>query len=257
MDHLERVRQEFSRQADAFASSAALTDEQLSARLVEAIGSAAAGTILDVACGPGIVTAALAERAHEVIAFDLTPEMLRKAAQRCAKAGLSNVKFEQGSATDLPFAENFFDAVVTRLAIHHFTEPRRVFDEMFRVLRPGGILAVADVVSSEDAEESALQNAIEVLRDPSHVCMLPGSELLAMAQAAGFDIEAQTTWDKPRAFKEWVGIVNHPERVAPLRVIVTALARAGVDAGIGLSLSGRDIVFFHRWQMIRARKPAA
>jgi ubiquinone/menaquinone biosynthesis C-methylase UbiE len=256
MDHIERVRQEFSRQADAFAASAAITDEQLTARLVDAVGPAAEETILDVACGPGIVTAAMARHARQVVAFDLTPEMLAKAEQRCAKAGLTNVLFKEGTASELPFAENAFDGVVTRLAIHHFSEPSRVFNEMFRVLRPGGRLVVADVVSSEDADESALQNAIEVLRDPSHVRMLPCSELVSMVRAAGFALEAEDTWQKPRRFEEWMGIVNDPERVAPLRVIVTALARAGVRAGIGLSLSGGDVVFFHRWQMIRARKPA-
>jgi ubiquinone/menaquinone biosynthesis C-methylase UbiE len=256
MDHLERVRQEFSRQADAFAASAAITDEQLTARLVDAMRPAADQTILDVACGPGIVTAALARYARQVVAFDLTPEMLAKAEQRCVKAALTNVLFKEGSASDLPFAENAFDGVVTRLAIHHFSEPSRVFSEMFRVLRPGGTLVVADVVSSEDADESALQNAIEVLRDPSHVRMLACSELLSMVRAAGFALEAQATWEKPRQFEEWMGIVNDPERVAPLRVIVAALARAGVRAGIGLSLSGGDVAFFHRWHMIRARKPA-
>ena len=62
--------------------------------------------------------------------------------------------------------------------------------EMFRVLRPGGGLVVAD----------------------------------------GFAREAQDTWEKPRQFEEWMGIINDPERVAPLRVIVAALARAGVRA---------------------------
>jgi hypothetical protein len=72
--------------------------------------------------------------------------------------------------------------------------------------------------------------------------------------AAGFDIEAQTTWDKSREFEEWMGIVNDPERVAPLRVIVAALARAGEQAGMGLSLSDGRIAFFHRWHVISARK---
>jgi ubiquinone/menaquinone biosynthesis C-methylase UbiE len=255
MDQLECVKREFSRQADTFAASAAITDEQLTSRLIDAFGSAAAGTILDVACSPGIVIAALAKRAREVVAFDLTPEMLKKAEQRCTRAGLTNVKFRQGSAADLPFADAAFDGVVTRLAVHHFSEPRHVFNEMFRVLRAGGTLVVADVVSSEDAEEAAaLQNAIEMLRDPSHVRMLPSSELLSALEAAGFAIEAQTTWDKSREFEEWVGIVNDPERVAPLRIVAAALARAGEQAGMGLSLANGKVVFFHRWHMIVARK---
>ena len=85
MNHLQRVKQEFTRQADRFAASAAITDSQLTKRFVETVGAGANGVILDVACGPGIVSAALAPKAREVVAFDLTPEMLKKARQRCSE----------------------------------------------------------------------------------------------------------------------------------------------------------------------------
>ncbi len=255
MDHLQRVKQEFTRQADMFASSVATTDEQITQRFIEAIGSNGTGAILDVACGPGIISAALAQKARTLTAFDLTPEMLNKARQRCAKAGLENVTFKEGSATNLPFKENSFDGVVTRLAIHHFIEPRRAIDEMFRVLGPGGTLVVADVISSENADESALQNAIEVLRDPSHVRMVSRAELVSLIEGSGFCIETQLTWDKPREFDEWMGIVNDPERVGPLRTVVRALARSGETAGMGLSLADGRLAFFHRWHLVVARKP--
>jgi ubiquinone/menaquinone biosynthesis C-methylase UbiE len=254
MDHLQRVKQEFTRQADQFAASAAITDVRLTDRFVEALGPCADATILDVACGPGIVTAALAPKARTVVAFDLTPEMLSKARQRCAGAGLTNVSFQEGSATDLPFADGTFDAAVTRLAIHHFIDPLRVLTEIHRVLKRDGVLVLADVVSAEDFERAAVQNAIEVLRDPSHVRMLPATELVSVVERAGFAIETQATWDKPRGFEEWVGIVADPERVAPLRTLVRALARTGEHAGMGLVLVDGEIAFFHRWHLLAARK---
>jgi ubiquinone/menaquinone biosynthesis C-methylase UbiE len=55
-----------------------------------------------IACGPGILTAAIAKHASKVVAFDLTPEMLKKAAQGCADAELANVSFREGTATELP-----------------------------------------------------------------------------------------------------------------------------------------------------------
>jgi ubiquinone/menaquinone biosynthesis C-methylase UbiE len=70
--------------------------------------------LLDVACGPGVVTAALAPGASSVVAFDATEEMLEKAKARCAKAGLSNVAFRSGDAENLPFKDAEFDGVVTR-----------------------------------------------------------------------------------------------------------------------------------------------
>jgi ubiquinone/menaquinone biosynthesis C-methylase UbiE len=255
-DHAQRVRDEFTRQAETFSAAPAITDKALAQRIIEAIGADASGTVLDVACGPGVLTAAIAELAREVTAFDLTPLMLDKAAQRCAAVGRKNVSFREGNATALPFAGSAFDAVVTRLSVHHFDQPARVFAEIFRVLRPGGVFVVADVVSSELADESDLQNAIEILRDPSHTRMLPAGELTSLIAGAGFDIEARTSWDKPREFEEWMGIVNDASRVAPLRAVVRALARAGVSAGIGLSADADQINFFHRWNLISARKPA-
>ena len=109
---------------------------------------------------------------------------------------------------------------------------------------------------SEVPAEAELQNAIEILRDPSHVRMLPGSELTALIKHAGFAIESQTTWDKPREFEEWMGIVNDASRVPPLRTVVRALASAGASAGMGLSIEGEEVKFFHRWNLIAARKPA-
>jgi ubiquinone/menaquinone biosynthesis C-methylase UbiE len=256
MDHLSRVKHEFSRQADHFAASLAITDEQQTMRFVEALGTRDAGTVLDVACGPGIITVALAARAREVIAFDLTPEMLSKARQRCTKAGVCNVTFREGSATDLPFADNTFDTVVTRLSIHHFENPRRVFDEIWRVLKPGGTFVVADVVTSEVPEKSALQNAIETIRDPSHTRMLPASEFVSLIGDTGFVIESQTTWDKPRAFEEWAAIVDDPARAAPLRVVTEALVRLGEDAGMGLAMTDGTLTFFHCWHLAVALKPS-
>jgi SAM-dependent methyltransferase len=181
---------------------------------------------------------------------------LKKAAQRCLEAGVDNVTFREGNATDLPFADAAFDAVVTRLSVHHFDRPGRVFEEVLRVLRPGGSFVIADVISSEEPAEAELQNAIEILRDPSHVRMLPGSELTSLVSGAGFAIESLTTWDKPREFGEWMGIVNDASRVPPLRAVVRALASAGATAGMGLSVDGNEIRFFHRWNLIAARKPS-
>jgi SAM-dependent methyltransferase len=255
MDHLQRIKQEFARQAAGFATSAALTERAPIQRIIDATGADATKLALDLACGPGIVTAELAAVAGEVVAFDLTPEMLAKARERCSKANLQNVTYKEGSATQLPFPENHFDVVVTRAAIHHFQEPRRVLGEVMRVMKKGAILVVGDVVSSELAEKSALQNAIEILRDPSHVRMYPASELASLVQGSGLKIEKQDSWDQPRAFEEWAGIVADPERINPLRTIVQALARAGEDAGMGLSTADGTIVFFHRWLLLVARKP--
>ena len=138
MEHLKRVTDEFTRQAQTFAVWAEKVDADVGARFGSALGKAASGRLIDVACGPGVVTAALAPNAASVVAFDATAQMLEKAKARCAKAGLSNVEFKSGDAENLPFSDAQFDGAVTRAAVHHFADPQRAINEMFRVLCPGG-----------------------------------------------------------------------------------------------------------------------
>ena len=216
VDHIKRVTDEFGRQAQTFDLWAEKTDDQVADRFRTALAKAAHGNLLDVACGPGVVTAAIAPGAASVMAFDATEQMLEKARARCAKAGLRNVEFRRGDAESLPFEEAQFDGVITRLAVHHFANPQRAFDEMFRVLRPHGTVVIVDVVSSEDEGESNLQNAIERLRDPSHVRMLPASQLDTCVARSGFRDLQHAIWDKSREFEEWMGIVNDPDRAEPL-----------------------------------------
>jgi SAM-dependent methyltransferase len=257
VDHLDRTRQEFTRQAAHFAAAAAINEERQTKCFVDAAAPMKGGVVLDVACGPGIVTAALAPLAREIVAFDLTPEMLSKARARCAKAGLANVAFREGNAENLPFADASFDGAVTRLSVHHFAEPARQIGEIARVVKPGATFVLADVVSSGVAEEAALHNALEVLRDPSHVRMLPIAELTALVGHAGFDIASETGWDQAREFEEWAAIVDDPKRVAPIRTVMGSLAKAGLHAGFGLALEKGKLVFFHRWHVIVARRRAA
>jgi ubiquinone/menaquinone biosynthesis C-methylase UbiE len=253
MDHRDLIRDEFTRQAERFGAAAATTRTDLTQGIVDAVP--ARGMVLDLACGPGIVSAALAEKARSVVALDLTPQMLANARRRCAAAGRQNVAFVEASAGHLPFPSDSFDAVVTRLSIHHFPEPAPILEEARRVLRPGGRFVVADVVSCDDPEKSALHNAIEILRDPSHVRMLSARELSALVGGAGLVIESQDGWDQRRELEEWLAIVDDPRRAAPLRPILRALAAGGEDAGIGLSLESGTIHFIHRWRLIIARRP--
>ena len=255
MDHLKRVTEEFTRQAQTFATWAEKVDADVGARFGGALGEAARGRLIDIACGPGVVTAALAPNAASVVAFDATDEMLAKAKARCAKAGLSNVEFKSGDAEHLPFADAQFDGAITRAALHHFVEPQNALNEMFRVLRPGGVAVIADVTSSENADESQLHNAIERLRDPSHTRMLPASALDGAARQAGFRDPQAATWDMGRELEEWLAIVSDPVRSDPVRIVVRALAESGRGAGIGLSIKDGQVVFFHRWVFLKATKP--
>jgi len=235
------------------AASAAFRSADVLGRILRALGPPPLGRVLDLACGPGIVAEVLAPLAAAVEGVDATPKMVELAAARLRGAGLANTAFRVGAAESLPFGDSAFDAVVTRLSLHHFPDPAAVLREVHRVLRPAGTLVVADVVSSEDAEASALHNALERLRDPTHERMLASSELRRAVLAAGFYLVAEDTWRQTRDFGEWAGIVADPARTGPLRVVLGTLARGGVTAGIDLREEGGEVRFEHTWLLLAAR----
>jgi ubiquinone/menaquinone biosynthesis C-methylase UbiE len=252
--HQAQVRDEFTRQADTMVAAAVFTDEDILSRIRQAAGLTRQTRVLDLACGPGIVAEALARDAGEVVAMDLTPTMVRRARGRCTAAGHTNVQCALGQAEVLPFPDATFDVVVNRSALHHFPHPAVTLAEMTRVTRAAGRLVLVDVVASENSEESTLHNALEILRDPSHVRMLPQSELLAMVLDLGLHVQSSLTWINRREFDEWLRITNAPERMAPLHAVMRALAKAGIQAGVNLRLEDDMVVFEHRSLLITAVK---
>jgi ubiquinone/menaquinone biosynthesis C-methylase UbiE len=254
MDHFSRVKEEFKRQAETLSAAPVFTDLEVLEKIHDAIRPTKMMNLLDLGCGPGIVTSALAPHVREVVAYDLTSEMLDKARQRCEKEGLKNIRFKLGSAEQLPFEKESFDCVVTRLTIHHFLDPRQVMNEVVRVIRKYGKVVVADVVSSENEEEADLHNALETLRDPSHVRMLSAPELQELLKASGLRITSKMTWEMKRDYDEWIRITNAPERVKPLYTVMVTLAKAGIQAGINLHLDGNTVVFNHNYLLVAAEK---
>ena len=123
---------------------------------------------------------------------------------------------------------------------------------MARVLRVSGRAIILDWTSSENAEESALRNAHETLRDPSHIRMLPKSELLALMPVAGLAPKTLLEWTNGQNFDEWLKTTNAPERAGPLRMVMTALANAGMHASINLRLESGKLFFEHHRLLVIA-----
>jgi ubiquinone/menaquinone biosynthesis C-methylase UbiE len=159
--------------------------------------------VLEVAAGTGHVARALAPSVRAVVALDATRAMLEQG--RPAAPG--NVVFVEGDAAALPFLDASFDVVVCRFAVHHFPEPERPVAEMRRCLRPGGRLAIADLVA--DPSAAAEQNRLERLRDPSHARMLTVDELAALA--GGDDVEVR---DVERPLEPWLAQTRTSAAVA-------------------------------------------
>lgn len=248
----KHVQAEFTRQGRQMDRAPAFHAEPVLERFVQAVNAGRRERVLDLACGPGIVAAAIAPYVNEILGIDATPEMIRLAEERFRKAGLTNQRFAVAAAERLPFEDGWLDQVVTRLSFHHFADVPTALNEIRRVLRPNGQVVAADVISADDSERATLHNSLEQLRDPTHVRMFARAELIAMIEAAGFRVMRRETWEQPRAFEEWAAIVAEPGRTQPLERVMRALARAGQEAGISLREEAGEIRFTHSWCMVVA-----
>ena len=253
MSHQQLVRDEFSRQAEAMANAPAFSAEAIMNRFKEAIAPKKAGVMLDLACGPGILLAGLASTMKLNVGLDLTPKMIQMARAKCLSANLTNTRFLESLAENLPFASHLFDCVVTRLTIHHFLDPLSVLRDVKRIVKPDGLLVIADLISSEDRAETQLHNALEQLRDPSHIRMLPESELLKVVTDAGFRVTSTDHWLQQRQFGEWAAIVENGRSLKSLEVVMKTIAESGLTAGVNLRSSSGSVEFVHHWMFVIAQ----
>jgi SAM-dependent methyltransferase len=178
------ILDQFTRQAVPFAEMPAHSNEESIRLLIDRAAIDPADTVLDVACGPGLVACPLAAVARHVTGIDLTPAMIEQAKAKQRTTGLTNLTWLVGDAVPLPFPDAAFSVVVTRYSFHHFLEPRAVLAEMVRVCQPGGRVAVIDVFTSSP-EQAEAYNRVEKLRDPSHVRALSLGELTGLCQGSG------------------------------------------------------------------------
>lgn len=189
MDRKAIVREEFTRQAEAYASAAVITDHDRLARLVAAVAPRDGDRAIEIATGPGYVAMALAEKCREVIGIDLTDAPLNIAERTRMSRGLTNVTFRTGDAEALAFADSEFDIAVCRFAFHHFEHPGDVLAQMCRVCRRGATIAIEDLYASEFTARASYYNHFERLRDHSHTTAMAPTELIAMLAQAGVELE--------------------------------------------------------------------
>jgi ubiquinone/menaquinone biosynthesis C-methylase UbiE len=181
--HDSRILDQFTRQAVPFATAAAIRNEEALNRIVQWAGTGPDDTVLDVACGPGLLACAFAKVAKHATGIDMTPAMLEQARKTQQEQGLKNVSWLPGNVYSLPFPPAQFSIVSSRFVFHHLQDPLAALKEMKRVCKPSGRIVVADM-APHPAKADAL-NAAELLRDPSHMRALPVDELRSLFDQGG------------------------------------------------------------------------
>src|SRR5271165_688703 len=181
--HHETILDQFTRQAVPFASAPAIRNTDALNRIVQMAQAGPDDTVLDVACGPGLLVCAFARVVRHATGIDLTPAMLEQARKLQMESGLANITWQQGDVESLPYPDGAFSIVASRFALHHLQNPLAVLKEMRRVCAAGGRMVVAD--SAPAADKADAFNRMERLRDPSHVRAFPVEELQRLFAEAG------------------------------------------------------------------------
>lgn len=172
-------------------------------------------TVVDLGAGAGFDAFLAAKKVGEsgrVIGVDMVPEMVAKARANLRSAGVKNIEFRLGEIEALPAADSCADVIISNCVINLCPDKRPVYREAFRVLKPGGRLAVSDVVAREKLSD-------DVMRDLAlHSGCLSGATLLAdlekILRDAGFtEITIRpransdaviSSWEAKRGFEEKV-----------------------------------------------------
>ncbi len=211
MDRQE-VKKQFGTNADAYVTSKVHAKGASLERLIELTNPQPNWQVLDVATGAGHTALAFAPHVAQVIASDVTPEMLQKTAVLAQQRNIQNLTTQEADAEALPFPEARFDCVTCRIAPHHFPRIDQFVREAARVLKPGGLLAVVDNVVPE-GEAGVYVNAFEKLRDPSHGRCSSIAEWKIYFNQAKLEILHSETLEKPMEFFPWARRMTNDENL--------------------------------------------
>ena len=218
--HEQTVQSQFDPRAQAYLTSTVHSAgpdlERAKVLVSEAVPSGARA--LDIGCGAGHLSFALAPHVARMVAFDPSPSMLAAVSKTAAAKGLAGVETRQGNAESLPFDDGSFHLVCTRYSTHHWTRLEEAVREMARVLAPGAHALVIDTIGHDDPLVDTFMQSIELLRDTSHVRNRSSREWRSLLRSAGMLELECAEWATRLDFASWVERMRTPaDRVAVIR----------------------------------------
>lgn len=206
----EKVKEVFGRNAEKYRTSELHAKGDDLPLLVEWLEPGGAWSVLDIATGGGHVSKVLAPHVKNVFSTDLTEQMLENTASHL-DAFFGNIFYMIADAEALPFLSNRFDAVVCRIAPHHFPHPEKFIEEAARVLKPNGKFVLIDNVAPENPELAQFMNQTEKLRDDSHARCLSKSQWSELLRQHGLVQTKSLDRKKTFQYPSWVARTTESE----------------------------------------------
>jgi ubiquinone/menaquinone biosynthesis C-methylase UbiE len=228
--HASKVGKQFGTVAEAYLSSTVHSQGADLEAITNKLRGQSEARVLDLGCGAGHLSFAVAPHVGAVVAYDLSTEMIDIVTREAKRRNLGNVSTQEGRVESLPFEDASFDWVCTRYSAHHWTDIRKALSETRRVLKRGGGLIVIDTCAPVNPLLDTHLQTIELLRDGSHLRNYTSTEWKSLLMGAGFVIGAQSVWKIPIDFNAWIGRMKTPPvYVDAIRSLLQKAPREVVD----------------------------
>jgi ubiquinone/menaquinone biosynthesis C-methylase UbiE len=222
------IQQQFGAVAENYVASAVHARGEDLPVLLKAAATTGGEHVLDLGTAVGHTALALAPRVRHVTGVDLTAEMLERATRLARERQIGNASFVRADVSQLPFGSASIDLVTSRYSAHHYADPAGVATEVARILKPGGRFVLGDTVSPADPSLDTFINAVELLRDRSHVRDYTVDQWLSYVERAGLRGEVVHCWDLRLDFAEWVERMRTPPQA--IAILRTLLVEAPLEA---------------------------
>ncbi len=250
------VERQFGARANAYVESPVHAQgEDLNALTQMALGHPR-GCVLDLGCGGGHVSLHVAPHVREVVAYDLSTDMLAVVAELARRGQIGNLRTQRGCVEELPFGDQSFDLVLSRYSAHHWRDLGAGLREAARVLRCGGSAGFVDVISPGQALLDSFLQTLELLRDPSHVRDYSRAEWEATLAASGLACERTQRFRVRLKFDDWIERMKTPpiqtEAIRALQQAISGEVRDYFEISADGSFSIDVVLFATRKQGLPA-----
>lgn len=201
---MEDTKKEFEKSfAEGHLYNRQTQDERHQKMLLDSLHIFGASRVLDLGTGTGYLAFPIAKIHKDclVTGLDIVDETLQRNKEIAKKEKLENIEFVTYDGINIPFENNSFDAVITRYCLHHFVEMQDMFHEIYRILKPGGQLLLADPTPNVLDKDHFVDKYMQLKKD-GHVKFYTKDELVHMANLAGlvYETSALTKIRFPRVY---------------------------------------------------------